>query len=95
VRALRPSRASKVASKVRVVTTTLYAYAVAVPTRDCLLLVIPSCPHCQKKHTHGGGPPGGDPTSYFSRRVSHCVDVDGIYVLTPNPELQGQQVVEI
>jgi hypothetical protein len=31
-----------------------------------------ACPYCGRRHTHGGGPLGGDPRQYLSVRVSHC-----------------------
>ena len=34
--------------------------------------VIPKCPYCGKKHTHGGGARGDDPRAYLGGRVAHC-----------------------
>lgn len=34
--------------------------------------VVDHCPHCGKRHWHGGGPLTGDPRSFLSHRVGHC-----------------------
>jgi hypothetical protein len=64
---------------------TVYAYAEPRRARDCWLWVVPRCPFCKKKHTHGGGPLDGDPRTYLYSRVAHCVarsGFDDVYELT-------------
>jgi hypothetical protein len=48
------------------------APAVLVRERWGWRWVIPKCPHCGRKHTHGGGAPGEDPRAYLGGRVAHC-----------------------
>ena len=51
--------------------------------RECWLWIVPSCPFCGKRHTHGGGPLDGDPREYLGGRASHCWLGDGgQYILT-------------
>ena len=40
--------------------------------RGGYLWVIPRCPFCRRKHTHGGGATGEDPRAYLGGRVAHC-----------------------
>lgn len=39
--------------------------------------VIPACPFCGKKHTHGGGPLDGNPRTRMGNRGAHCLDSRG------------------
>jgi hypothetical protein len=36
------------------------------------LWVVDHCPHCGRRHTHGGGLLDGDPRAYLGSRVAHC-----------------------
>jgi hypothetical protein len=78
--------------------TLLYAYAVVKRGRECWSLVIPKCPFCHKRHTHGGGLLSRDPKSYFSSRSPHCANVEksflNMYWLTDDGTLHGQAVPE-
>jgi hypothetical protein len=46
----------------------------------CWRWVVDRCPHCGKRHGHGGGELAGDPRRYLTHRVADC-GADGGYTL--------------
>lgn len=48
------------------------AEAVLTKGRDCWLWVVPTCPLCGGKHTHGGGSYQDDPREMLGHRIAHC-----------------------
>jgi hypothetical protein len=50
------------------------APAVLKRTAVCWHWVVPKCPLCGKKHTHGGGRLDQDPRRLLGHRVPHCPD---------------------
>lgn len=39
--------------------------------------IIPICPYCGKRHTHGGGPIDGNPRTRMGNRGAHCLNARG------------------
>jgi hypothetical protein len=58
------------------------AFARLVEERDEFRWVVDECPYCGRRHSHGGGPLGGDPRSFLFARTPHCDPQD---VLDPPP----------
>jgi len=40
------------------------------------LWIVPVCPHCHQRHTHGGGPLAGNPRDLLGHRVGHCIGME-------------------
>ena len=58
------------------------ARAVLIVRGRCRWWVIPVCPFCGKKHTHGAGHVGEDLHDTLGWRTPHCItDVEGSYCL--------------
>jgi len=49
------------------------APAVLQRGRACWSWVVPRCPLCGKRHSHGGGALDRDPRRLLGHRVAHCV----------------------
>jgi hypothetical protein len=43
-----------------------------VKGRTGYLWVIDRCPHCHKRHEHGGGGLAEDPRRYLGQQAAHC-----------------------
>jgi hypothetical protein len=76
----------------------LYSYATVKRSQGGWLLIIPRCPFCAKRHTHGGGSLDENPRRYLSSRVPHCSHpakrFEDMYWLTDDAALHGQPVPE-
>ena len=56
----------------RLATTVPLAAAILVRHSWGWQWVVPRCPHCGRKHTHGGGGRHDDPRQFLGGRVAHC-----------------------
>lgn len=67
------------------------AEAVLQETDQCYLWIVPDCPLCGGKHTHGGGALSNDPRELLGHRVAHCAVVGG-YVLVETMDASASTV---
>ena len=51
-----------------------------IRTAECFLInskpfrlwIVPRCPWCGKRHTHGAGRPQDNPQDFLGHRIAHC-----------------------